>query len=84
MTQDEFARMLIHGVVVFAFRKKDGSVRPAKGTLKMDLIPAALHPKGEAGCGASEAKPSTNQKYFDLEKNAWRSFSWETFGGVIG
>lgn len=53
-------------VVVFAYRKKDGTTRKAIGTL--------LYPHSERPQGESKAS-SKVQIYFDLEKQAWRSFN---------
>jgi hypothetical protein len=83
MTREEFVQQLKSGEVRFSFRKKNGEIRPAKGTLKMELIPIADHPEGEAGGDAAAAAPSPNQKYYDLEKNAWRGFIWENFIGLL-
>jgi len=52
--------------VHFAFEKVDGSTRPAVGTLSATIVPATL--------GTGKAKPLHIVTYFDLERNAWRSF----------
>ena len=57
------------GKTEFSFLKKDGSTRHAFGTRNLDLIPSESWPKN------SSIPSVTNVvKYFDLEKNAWRSF----------
>lgn len=53
-------------VVVFAYRKKDGTTRKAIGTL--------LYPHSEKPQGESKASNKV-QIYFDIEKQAWRSFN---------
>lgn len=60
---------LQNGVAKFAFVKKDGTLRFALGTLKLDLIPSSNHPKG--------VRPSSEKvvTFFDLEKTAWRCVS---------
>lgn len=58
--------------VEFSFEKKDGSLRKAKGTLNSKFIPEAMLPKEDF-----VNKKSTNLKYFDLEKNSWRSLSYD-------
>lgn len=63
---DELKSKLKQGPVRFAFRKKDGSLRLAYGTLDLDKIPASNHPKG------GEASPKI-LPFYDLEKFAWRS-----------
>lgn len=55
---------LIQGIVTFRFRKLDGSIRLATGTLKQELIPEVTE---------SRIKPDI-QTYFDMEKKAWRCF----------
>jgi hypothetical protein len=51
--------------------KKDGTLRNAVGTLHETLIPEDHRPKDPSINYAN----GDNLKYFDLEKNAWRSLS---------
>lgn len=75
----EFNKMLHDGIVDFEFIKKDGSVRTAKGTLVAEHLPA---PKADSD-GRSR-KPSDNVLvYFDMEKQAFRSFVKESFVGAF-
>ena len=64
---------LLHkGVAHFWFRKTDGSLRSAYGTLDMDII--GRHngvPEGEERNGRAF---NGTVSYFDLEKDAWRCF----------
>ena len=53
--------------VSFSYFKKDGQCRSATGTLHENLIPAELMPKDSSFNGGG------NFRYFDLDKNAWRS-----------
>lgn len=53
-------------IVKFYFKKVDGSVREAYGTLKENLIPATS--------GESRKKNDTIQVYYDTEKQSWRSY----------
>ena len=70
---DELGFLLRKGEVQFTFEKKDGTKRDAKGTLREDLIPEDMKPL------ESYMNPkATNPKYFDLDKNAWRSMSYDT------
>lgn len=55
------------GIVAFLYRKKDGSFRPAAGTLQLDLLSADYTPKGER-----EPQPSV-LTYFDAQRMDWRS-----------
>ena len=60
------ARML-EGITMFYFRKVDGSIREAYGTLSAKLMPAIG--------GESKRKPNdTVQVYFDTEKLEYRCF----------
>ncbi len=57
---------LSSGIIRFYFRKVDGTIREAWGTLATDKVPQT---KG------SDRKPNdTLQVYFDTEKQEWRSF----------
>lgn len=54
------------GIVRFYFRKVDGTLREAWGTLASDLVPET---KG------TDRKPNpTTQAYFDTEKQEWRCY----------
>lgn len=55
------------GVVCFKYRKVDGSIRQAKGTL--DNVPAVK--------GTDKAKNWGNICYYDIDANGWRSFRAE-------
>ena len=73
---------LPHGIVMFTYRKSDGSQRRAVGTRYSDLIPYPKRPAGtrrariDAGI---EKQNYTAISYFDLEKQDWRSFSVDHF-----
>ena len=66
-----FANKIALGVIEFEYTKKDGSIRSAKGTTRLELIPEGLHPKG--GDKATKGTP-----YFDLVLNEWRSISTDS------
>ena len=53
-------------IVKFYFRKVDGSIREAYGTLKSELIPATT--------GTDRKQNDTTQTYFDTEKQEYRCF----------
>lgn len=67
--------LLSHGPVQFAFMKRDGSLRTAVGTTRLNVIPLQFHPKGK------RPAPPSVVAFFDLEKGAWRALSvgTETF-----
>ena len=70
ITTPEILRsQLREGVVQFAFKKVDGSLRTAVGTTNLTTIPTESHPKGVR---ASSEKQVT---FFDIEKREWRSVS---------
>ena len=58
------------GAVHFVFQKQDGEVREAFGTLHPDFFQYEYK-------GSDRAENPTAIKYFDLDKNAWRSFRAE-------
>jgi len=54
------------GIVKFYFRKVDGTIREAYGTLKSDMMPAIK--------GTGRKANETLQTYFDTEKQEFRCF----------
>lgn len=60
---------LKQGKVNFEFRKKDGTRRPAVGTLNLDDVPDA--DKQFKGDGQKEERDD-QVTYYDCEKGAWR------------
>ena len=73
---------MMEQAVKFQFRKKDGSVRDAVGTLKRTLMRqedgSLWEPKGE-----SKPEPAGVVRYFDLEKLMWRCFTVTEFIGLV-
>jgi hypothetical protein len=65
--------MLTNDTVNVEFTKKDGSTRNMKCTLNINSIPLDKQPK-EAGIKQSDEA----QRVFDVEKNDWRSFRWDS------
>ena len=71
------------GVCLFQFRKKDGQIRRAAGTLSQEVIDRDREesdtyvPKRYK----KKARP-TSTAYFDLEKGEFRCFLWENFLGM--
>jgi hypothetical protein len=66
-----FEDKLTLGEFKFEYTKKDGTVREARGTTKVELIPEGLRANG--GMKATKGTP-----YFDLEINDWRSVTTES------
>jgi len=71
MKVQDLRNELSNGVTDFAFIKKDGSVRVAKGTTNLAFVPVEKHPKG----GKASEKVLA---YFDLDKDNWRCLSVNT------
>lgn len=72
---------MLEQAVKFQFKKKDGSVRDAIGTLKRSLMKqedgTLWEPKGE-----SKPEPDSILRYFDVEKGMWRCFTCTEFIGL--
>ena len=67
-------KLLRNGVVEFSYKKKDGSVRKAKGTLKDELLPETDKD--------DERRKNINKEcfyYFDLKKDDYRCFLRDNF-----
>lgn len=69
MTIEQLKEQLHKGPVKFSYRKKDGSVRTALGTLNGGFIPEEHLPKVEG-----QLPLPGIQKYYDLNSKGWRSF----------
>ena len=65
---EKLQEMLREGVVVFTFKKLDGTMRASMGTTKLDQIPEDQVPNGNGTAG-------NKVSFFDLEKKEWRSVS---------
>lgn len=63
---------MANGVAHFIFKKKNGELREAWGTIQSNIADAKTN-----GRGCSRENYFTTA-YFDIEKGAWRSFRWET------
>ena len=72
---------MMEEAVRFQFRKKDGTVRDAVGTLRRDLMKqedgTVWEPRGE-----SKPEPATIIRFFDCVKGVWRSFTCTEFIGL--
>ena len=68
-TADALRNALAKGAVRFTFYKKDGSIREAYGTRNLAVATACVGTAIPAPYG----KPNPNA-FYDLEKEAWRSF----------
>jgi len=62
---------MMNGVAHFLYRKKDGTIRVAWGTLLEKVVANNIN-------GYGEPKRYYNcQAYFDIESQSWRSFKYE-------
>ena len=67
-------KFLKRGVVEFSYKKKDGTTRKAKGTLKNSLIPETDQD--------DDRKTKTSGDcfyYYDLKRDDWRCFLKDNF-----
>lgn len=62
------------------FTKKDGSNRVMVCTTASDLIPEEKLPKGDDGNGPK--RPENIVTVFDLEKEDWRSFDFNSVNDI--
>lgn len=72
---------MMEQAVKFQFKKKDGSIRDAVGTLCRSLMVqedgSLWEPKGEA-----KPEPASILRFFDCENKAWRCFTCTEFIGI--
>lgn len=61
-------------IVTFAFKKADGTIRVAKGTLKSDMLPEIK--------GTGRPLAFGLQLYFDVDKQSFRSYKKENLISV--
>lgn len=62
--------MLNEGAVSFTFKKTDGSTRKARGTTSVNLMP-----ESQRATVSRNTPDSEKVDFWDLDKNAWRSFN---------
>ena len=65
--RNEFIEKLQKNIIVFRYKKRDGSIRKAEGTLHPKYLPPAKSDK-------EFVRPEYQIVYYDLEKKSWRSF----------
>ena len=64
-----FKNALHKGIVEFKYKKKNGEIRSAKGTLNIDIMGEDNAPKGTGYDIVDD-----NIRYYDLNSEGWRSF----------
>lgn len=65
--RNEFIEKLQKNIIVFRYKKRDGSIRKAEGTLHPKYLPPAKSDK-------EFVRPEYQIVYYDLDKKSWRSF----------
>lgn len=73
---------MLEQAVRFQFKKKDGTIRDAVGTLNLDLMVQEDGKKYEFKTSGKPECPTT-MGYWDLEKKMWRSFVLTQFIGLV-
>lgn len=68
---ESIVKALAAGPVEFAYRKKSGELRIAKGTTNLEHIPEENHPQGYD----RNVKRPDNKPYWDLNSEGWRAFN---------
>jgi hypothetical protein len=69
---EDLHKELLTSEVYFSFLKNDNTMRNVRGTLKLDLIPEN---KRKKSFKQEETSTYKNLRFFDLDKNEWRSLS---------
>jgi hypothetical protein len=77
MDQNELLTYLREGPVEIVFTKVNGDTRAMQCTLSDDYIPSSKKPKGTGTPWSNEAV-----RVFDIEKEDWRSFRYDSIVSV--
>ena len=77
MEKSKLLESLSEGRVTVLFTKKNGTDRTMICTRNIDMIDEEYHPKGIM------IESDNNIRAFDLEKNGWRSFNFDTVKEVL-
>ena len=78
MSIDELRQALNEGIVRFEFRKKDGTLRYARGTTNPDIISSEDMPKGKRTAQQKAVYDSQTVAFYDIDKKGWRSMRIDT------
>lgn len=84
-----FRNNLNRGFVSFTFRKADGSIRKAIGTTNIAYIGSHTFHDNEVEETVNNHRDFTKRHgenqipFFDVEKNAWRSFNMERLESIL-
>lgn len=66
---EELNQLLHDGIIHFAYRKKSGELRIAKGTTQLSMIPEDSRPKGTG------IEKEHTKAYWDLNVGGWRAYN---------
>ena len=81
ITVDEFRKLLRNNKEVeFTFKKKDGTLREAKGTTEISV----LENNYAVPLGTGNVTPIDIVKFFDINKLEWRSARIESITSING
>jgi len=67
------------GIITVVFTKVDGTERTMKCTLNREYLPEQTDIQEHET--KSKTKPDTSIAVWDVEKEAWRSFRWDSIKG---
>ena len=70
---EELKENLKNGIVEFSYKKKDGTIRNAKGTLNPDIV-KEKNENAFTNNGRTRSVPDNVQTYYDVVSNGWRTF----------
>lgn len=73
---------MLDQAVRFCFKKKDGTIRDANGTRKLELMVQEDGKRYEFKTAGRPECPTT-LGYWDLDKKMWRSFTLTSFIGLV-
>ena len=71
-------RMLKKGIVKFSYKRIDGTLRKARGTMNPDYLPET-----DKDSSSKRKENKDVVTYFDLSKDDYRSFRKENFVEII-
>ena len=79
MTNEALKDALRAGIVTVGFTKTNGETRQMRCTLMADMIPATDIVEGKT---PKKENPDV-QAVWDLDKNAWRSFRFDSLNSIV-
>lgn len=77
ITKEELKTLLTENVLSILFKKADGTQRAMICTLNADHLPTVEKKEGDE-VKKTKTPSETNVVVWDLEKNAWRSFRFDS------